>query len=547
MQLIQNINWETSGKQLGKSPMEVLEFLECVQRLASNQDVSKYLKSDVDMAAEVAKLEKTKKRLETKQDAWEDFKVSPEGEAYLQQLKEAKKKDKVRDETLRTAAVSGAFMTPTPKPGVGGIGADIEAADDTSGGKGKGSSSSSSSSSSSGGGGGGGSGSMPSLEPIVFPDIPDGMNEFTYDDAGTLKTYSARHYAAQKEEEKARTKCGTLKQWVEHRLDAAWLNGVDDILKNGEPAYKQLQDMLKYIRTTGLGDANDLHKQLRSKATGLGDVATKVDTGILLDNLVILRARMDAHAAAVAEQGGGARCPATPPDDFWVDLVEGSINAKTGMEMTTIVVAIQNHRKHTWRVLLEALKEITDRAQAKDAAASGGSGGGVSKPAYGSLANAPPLAMFAAAAAGGDGVDGGADADQHYAFLGVMQDQAQTQDEMDNASSSSSGGGGGGGGTAFAYLATATSGKGAGPCYAFQKNACSRGSACRFQHVKSSEPTQRLPVRTDAGGYDLCYAHQRGACDRGAACRFSHDPAAKTRPADTPAKLKNAARGPGKS
>ena len=66
MQLIQNINWETSAKQLGKSPMEVLEFLEYVQRLASNQDVSKYLKSDADMAAEVAKLEKTKKRLESK-------------------------------------------------------------------------------------------------------------------------------------------------------------------------------------------------------------------------------------------------------------------------------------------------------------------------------------------------------------------------------------------------------------------------------------------------------------------------------------------------
>ena len=147
----------------------------------------------------------------------------------------------------------------------------------------------------------------------------------------------------------------------------------------------------------------------------------------------------------------------------------------------------------------------------------------------------------------GDGVDGGADADQHYAFLGVMQDQAQTQDEMDNASSSSSGGGGGGGGTAFAYLATATSGKGAGPCYAFQKNACSRGSACRFQHVKATESTQRPPVQTDAGGHDLCYAHQRGACDRGSACRYSHDPAAKTRPAGSQAKLKNTTRGSGKS
>ena len=542
MQLIQNINWETSGKQLGKNPMEVLEFIEYTQRLASNTDVSKYLKSDADLAAAVSKLEERKKRLEVKQDAWEDFTASPEGEVYLQQLKDAKKKDKVRDETLRTAAVSGAFMTPATKPG--GIAADIAAGDDTSGGK------SSSSSSSSGGGGsgsGGGGGGMPSFKPIVFPDIPDGMTEFTYDDAGRLKTYSSRHYAALKEEKEARIKCGTLKQWIEQRLDAAWLNGIDYILKNGEPAYKQLKEMLTYIRTTGLGDANDLHKQLRAKATGLGEVATKVDTGILLDNLVILRARMDAHVAAVAEQGGGARCPATPPDDFWVDLVEGSINAKTGMEMTTIVVAIQNHRKHTWRVLMEAIKEITDRAQAKDAVANGGSGGGASKQSYGSLANAPPLAMFAAAA-GGDGGDGGADADQHYAFLGVMQDQAQTQDEMDNtSSSSSSGGGGGGGGTAFAYLAKATSGKGVGPCYAFQKNACSRGSACRFQHVKSSEPTQRPPVKTDAGGYDLCYAHQQGACDRGAACRFSHDPAAKTRPADTPAKLKNATRGPGKS
>ena len=109
----------------------------------------------------------------------------------------------------------------------------------------------------------------------------------------------------------------------------------------------------------------------------MGESATKGDTGILLDNLIILRARMDAHVAAVAEQGGGARCPPTPAD-----------------------------------LLLEALKEITDRAQAKDAAASGGSGGGATKPAYGSLANAPPLAMFAAAAAaGGDGGDGGAEAD----------------------------------------------------------------------------------------------------------------------------------------
>ena len=415
MQLLQNINWETSGKQLGKNPMEVLEFLEYAQRLASNMDVSKYLKLEADLAAEVSKLEERKKRLEAKQDAWEDFTASPEGEVYLQHLKEAKKKDKMRDETLRTAAATGAFMTPAIK--TGGIGADIAAGDDTSGSSARYRSSSSSGGGGGGGGGGsGGGGGMPSFEPIEFPDIPNGMTEFTYDDAGKLKTYSSRHYAALKEEKEARIKCGTLKQWMEQRLDAAWLNGIDYILKNGEPAYKQLKEMLTYIRTTGLGDANDLHKQLRAKATGLGEVATKVDTGILLDNLVILRARMDAHVAAIAEQGGGARCPATPPDDFWVDLVEGSINAKTGMEMTTIVVAIQNHRKHTWRVLLEAIKEITDRAQAKDAAASGG---GASKQSYGSLANAPPLAMFAAAA-GGDGGDGGADADQHYAFLGSV-------------------------------------------------------------------------------------------------------------------------------
>ena len=54
-----------------------------------------------------------------------------------------------------------------------------------------------------------------------------------------------------------------------------------------------------------------------------------------------------------------------------------------------------------------------------------------------------------------------------------------------------------------------------GVCFDFQKVSCTRGEACRFEHIVDAVATKRVK--------GVCRDFQKGSCKRGDKCIYSHD------------------------
>ena len=507
--MISDFDWSKVGEVLDKDPLKVLSFTEAIVQKASNVGVSEVLSVDFEDVGETMKyLQKQVKRLENKMDAWEMFKETEAGKEYTAKLAE-------ETEKMRANAFRSRMHTPTSS-GSGSASASASATDATPH---TGSSTASSTAS--------------TLFIVTIPKIPDGFEEYTEEDGRKHYTYTGRLKTATYKDKDLKYNSGVVMEWIQQRLDPVWRNAIKHITEKGEQAYRQLREVYNFIRLNGLGDARDLHGRLTQMVTDQGQAVTPVDVGVLLDNLTIIRARMDMHRAALLEQGKS--CPVTPTDDYWINAVERAV--KTGAAMNLIEVTLNGLREASWSDFKAGLKKITDRAEMAKAgqpkgvfvpgvlptAGSSSGGGGIALMAYG----------------GGD-----ADHDLQADFLGTMQEQVQVQQEMDAQSSSSSSSGGlGGDPAAMAFLANAMPGKAAGSgkgvCYSYQKGTCTRGSSCRFKHELAGERVQQAAMKVDARGYDICFAHTTKSCGRGDSCRFSNDPATGTRPAGSQAKKKD--------
>ena len=172
MQLISKIDWERSGKQLGKNAVEVLDFGTCVHLMANNLGVAEYLQSEENVAEKVEMMKKAVASMEKRQDEWMAFKSDEAGQDYEDRLETAKKVVRTQENVARALSFSAA------KPSSSSSGGDGDAT-------------------------------------FVFPELQPGVKEFTRDDRYDLASYQERLKSAKYKEVKLREKCGRLKNWVD--------------------------------------------------------------------------------------------------------------------------------------------------------------------------------------------------------------------------------------------------------------------------------------------------------------------------------------------
>jgi hypothetical protein len=356
------------------------------------------------------------------------------------------------------------------------------------------------------------------------------------DEKEDYNTNINRLKAVKKELTFANTVCGEVKQFLEERLDSRdWDGELRPILQSGGETYMILRGMLRLIKSRGLGEAITVRTSLLKKLDDIPAASSPYLVGEMITKFeqVLLWMRFQYDAVTTTQDDEAMQraarhalanvppvqlfkyCPALLSSDEKVARME----AKLLTTAENSVIANEMFRMKRDRLLFEVIvagiRAITNSASKTSSRMPPSDSMGMS--ASSSMVNVDHLACLA-------------------------QQQEQHQLEQDDRQGIAAG--------AYGKVVT-----GPGPCYAFQRGECQRGTSCRFTHGEASGKSAGLPHTTAPRGFAptsqstpasappatpqahssrKCVFHLQGHCNEGANCRFAHD--TNVGPGNTPGK-----------
>jgi hypothetical protein len=380
-------------------------------------------------------------------------------------------------------------------------------------------------------------------QPLIQPT--DIQTPLTVDEREDYNVNISRLKSVKKELTFANPGCGAVTQYLEDRLDGRdWDGELKPILHSGGETYIILRAMLRLIKNRGLGEVIAVRTSLLKKLDDIPAASNPYMVGEMLTRFeqVLLWMQFQHNAVTTtpdddAMQRAAARalvhlppvqlfkhCPALLSSDEKVSRMEAKLMSSA--ENTVIANEVFRMKRDgmSFEAIVGGIRAVTNNAMK-------------------STSRMPPsdsIGMFASSSSSSSSM---ANMD-HLACLAQQQEQSQL--EQDDHQRVAAG--------AYGKVATAP-----GPCYAFQRGECIRGTTCRFTHGEAGGKSAGLPLTTTARGFvpasastlasappatpatpaarssRQCYFYQNnGHCNEGANCRFVHG--ANVGPGNTPGK-----------
>jgi len=307
------------------------------------------------------------------------------------------------------------------------------------------------------------------------------------------------------------------------------------ILQSGGETYMILRGMLRLIKSRGLGEAITVRTSLLKKLDAIPAASSPYLVGEMLTKFeqVLLWMRFQYDAVTTTQDDEAMQraarhalanvppvqlfkyCPALLSSDEKVARMEAKL--MTTAENSVIANELFNMKRNRmpFEAIVGGIRAVTNSASKMTSR----------------MASSDSMAMSATSSMAS--VD-------HLACLAQQQEQQQL--EQDDQEGIAAG--------AYGKMVTVP-----GPCYAFQRGECQRGTSCRFTHGETGGKSAGLPLTTATRGFApttastpasappatpqahssrKCVYYQHGHCNEGANCRFVHD--TNVGPGNTPGK-----------